>query len=288
MNGRERGTFAAKTSAWRKWLLGLREPQDMEELVEWLHDAKRRQLFDADALGMIEGALQVKNMHARDIMVPATDMISIRSDQLPEAFITDVIKSGHSRFPVIGDNRDDIEGILLAKDMLYYFAHRDEQSFNLRDVMRPVVFIPESMRLNVLLGEFRARRNHMAIVVDEYSGVAGLVTIEDVIEQIIGDIDDEHDIDEGNYIKSHKNGEVTVQARMPIEDFNEYFNTDYSDEEFDTIGGLVIQRLQRLPKTGEILTIDDWNFQVVRADSRQLHLLKIIRSAPGSASDQQP
>ncbi len=274
MSDRGRGS-GAKPSPWRKWLQGLSEPQDLEELREWLHGAERRHLFDAEVLGMIEGALQVENKQARDIMVPAAGMVSVRSDQLPSEFIDEVIESGHSRFPVLGDSRDQVVGILLAKDMLHHLAHPSDGHFDLRDVMHPVVFIPESMRLTTLLNEFRSRRHHMAVVVDEYSGVAGLVTIEDVIEEIVGEIDDEHDVDvdKDEYISADGNGQFTVQARTPIADFNRYFNTHYSDEEFDTIGGMVLHRWERLPKVGETMSMDNWCLTVIQADNRRLHTL---------------
>ena len=246
--------------------------------MEWLHDTERhRHLFTPGVLGMIEGALQINNMQARDIMVPVTDIVSVRADQKPSEFINEMIQSGHSRFPVLGDNRNQIVGVLLAKDMINYFTRSDNEHFDLRDVMRPVVFIPESMRLTTLLSEFRSRRNHMAIVVDEYSGVAGLVTIEDVIEEIVGEIDDEHDVDKGEYIIADKDGQFIVQARTPIADFNDYFHTNYSDEEFDTIGGMILRIWERLPKTGEDLTVDNWLWKVTRADNRRLYTLTLIK-----------
>jgi magnesium and cobalt transporter len=250
------------------------EPQDREDLVALLRDAERRNLFDAEVLAMIEGALQVGEMQVRDIMVPRAEMVVVQVDAPPEAFVSEVIESGHSRFPVIGDNRDEVEGILLAKDLLAYFAG-DEGKFDIDDVMRPVVYIPESKRLNVLLRDFRESRNHMAIVVDEYGGVAGLVTIEDVLEQIVGEIDDEHDTEEGGDIRKLSSGEYVVKARTHIEDFNEYFGTGYSDEEFDTIGGLVIKSFGHLPKRGETRDIDGMGFRVLRADKRRVHLLSV-------------
>lgn len=254
------------------------EPQDREELVRLLRDAERRNLIDVEALGMIEGALQVGEMQVRDIMIPRAQMVVVQEDVPPEEFVAEVIESGHSRFPVIGDSRDEVRGILLAKDLLAYFAKDGSETrdgFDLDDAMRPAVFIPESKRLNVLLKEFRQSRNHMAIVVDEYGGVAGLVTIEDVLEQIVGEIDDEHDTEVGQDIRRLGNGEFVVKARTPIEDFNEYFNTSFSDEEFDTIGGLVIKSLGHLPKRGESGEIGGMHFRVLRADKRRVHLLRV-------------
>jgi magnesium and cobalt transporter len=265
----------------RTWLSRLNkalsgEPQDREQLIDLLRDAERRNLVDAQALAMIEGVLQVGEMHVRDIMVPRAQMVVIQADGRPEDFIEAVVESGHSRFPVIGDNRDEVEGILLAKDLLAYFTRGKKAPFDMDDAMRPAVFIPESKRLNVLLREFRESRNHMAIVADEYGGVAGLVTIEDVLEQIVGEIDDEHDTEEGSYIRRLSNGEYTVKALTPIEDFNEYFDTDYSDEEFDTIGGLVIKGFGRLPKRGETTQVGGVQFRVLRADKRRVHLLRVL------------
>ena len=251
------------------------EPQDREQLVEVLRDAQKRDLFDSEVLAIIEGALQVGDLRVRDIMIPRSQMVVIEEDSSPEDFIAMVIKSGHSRFPVIGDSRDEVEGILLAKDLLAYFASRGKEDFDFADVTRPVVYIPESKRLNVLLNEFRASRNHMAIVADEYGGVSGLVTIEDVLEQIVGEIDDEHDIAEDGFIKRLNSGEFTVKALTPIEDFNEYFKTSFSDTEFDTVGGLVIKAFGHLPNRGESVDIDRVNFRILRADQRRVHLLRI-------------
>ncbi|MEM7406585.1 MAG: transporter associated domain-containing protein [Pseudomonadota bacterium] len=253
------------------------EPKTREQLVEMLRDAEDRNLFDADALSMIEGVLQVAEMRVRDIMVPRPQMVCIDADQAPEEFVATVISSAHSRFPVIGDNRDEVDGILLAKDLLAHFAEGGRRPFDLREAMRAAVFVPESKRLNVLLGEFRASRNHMAIVVDEYNGVAGLVTIEDVLEQIVGEIDDEHDAAEELYIRPRSNGDYLVKALTPIEDFNAYFEVEFSDEEFDTIGGLVVQSFGRLPTRGEITQFGSFEFEVLRADKRRVNLVLLRR-----------
>nr|MBS0020260.1 CBS domain-containing protein [Gammaproteobacteria bacterium] len=279
--------YVSSPSGRRSWLDRLSqalmgEPQDREQLITVLRDAEERQLVDADALSMIEGALQVVDMQVRDIMVPRGQMVVVQQDAPPEEFINTVIESGHSRFPIIGDSRDEVVGILLAKDLLDYFARGSGGTFNMRDAMRPAVFIPESKRLNILLREFRARRNHMAIVVDEYGGVAGLVTIEDVLEQIVGEIDDEHDIDEGLYIKPHGDSEYMIKALTPIEDFNEYFHTSFSDQEFDTIGGLVVKSFGYLPRRGESCGIDGLHFTVVRADKRRVHLFRLQTSLPAA------
>jgi magnesium and cobalt transporter len=265
-----------------RWLerlstLLLREPEDREQLVELLHAAYQKSLLDADALSMIEGVLQVSEIQVRDIMIPRSQMDVIDITDPPEKFIPYVIETAHSRFPVIEENKDDIIGILLAKDLLRYYAGED---FNVRDMLRPVVFIPEAKRLNVLLKEFRSNRNHIAIVVDEYGGVAGMVTIEDVLEQIVGDIEDEYDFDEteDNIIRDSQ-GRYRVKALTEIVDFNEALGTDFSDEEFSTIGGLVVSKFGHLPKRGEHISFDHLNFTVLRADSRRLHSLIIEKAA---------
>jgi len=258
----------------------MREPEDREQLMQLLHSAYDRDLLDADALAMIEGVMQVSEMQARDIMIPRSQMDVIDIMDSPDKFVPLVIETGHSRFPVIGENKDDVIGILLAKDLLRYYA--GEEEFNVRDMLRPAVFIPESKRLNVLLKDFRSNRNHMAIVVDEYGGVAGLVTIEDVLEQIVGEIEDEYDYDEpGDNILPEKGGGFRVKAITEIADFNDAFGTTFSDEDFDTVGGLVISRFGHLPKRGEQIAIDGLSFRVLRADSRRLHLLRVERVKEG-------
>ena len=252
----------------------MREPEDREQLIELLRSAHERNLLDSDALSMIEGVLQVSELQARDIMVPRSQMDVIDVNESPDKFIPFVIQTAHSRFPVTAGNKDDVIGILLAKDLLRYYA--GEEEFNVREMLRPAVFIPESKPLNVLLKEFRKNRNHIAIVVDEYGGVAGLVTIEDVLEQIVGDIEDEYDFDEvEDNIVQDKTGQYRVKAVTEITDFNEKFGTAFSDDEFDTIGGLVLKRFGRVPKRGEQVAMDGLTFKVVRADSRRLHLLEV-------------
>ena len=260
-----------RISAWLS-----REPEDREELAEVLRASYDRNLIDADALAMIEGVLQVSEMQARDIMVPRAQMDVIDIHESPDQFIPMVIQTGHSRFPVIGENKDNVIGILLAKDLLHFYA--GEEEFNVRDMLRPAVFIPESKPLNVLLKEFRKNRNHMAVVADEYGGVAGLVTIEDVIEQIVGDIEDEYDYDDvEDNIVPEKGGLHRVKALTEIADFNAHFGTRFGDQDFDTIGGLVMSRFGRVPKRGEQVTVDNLTFRVLRADSRRLHLLQVAK-----------
>ena len=255
-------------------------PQTREQLIELLQRSYERNLLDADALGMIEGVLQVAEMQARDIMIPRAQMDVIDIEESPDTFIPLVIATNHSRFPVIEHDKDHVIGILLAKDLLRYYA--GEEEFNVREMLRPAVFIPESKRLNVLLKDFRANRNHMAIVVDEYGGVAGLVTIEDVLEQIVGDIEDEYDFDETeDDIIPDKSGAWRVKAVTEIAKFNSTFGTHYDEEEQDTIGGLVLKQFGRMPKRGDQLTVDNLHFKVLRADSRRLHLLLVEKKSAG-------
>ncbi len=251
----------------------LREPEDREQLVELLHGAYENSLMDADSLAMIEGVLQVSEMQVRDIMIPRSQMDVIDITDPPETFIPHVIETAHSRFPVIEDNKNDVIGILLAKDLLRYYAGED---FEVRDMLRPAVFIPEAKRLNILLKEFRSNRNHIAIVVDEYGGVAGMVTIEDVLEQIVGDIEDEYDYDEDeDNIIQNADGQYRVKALTEIADFNEVVGTSLSDEEFSTIGGLVVNKFGHLPKRNDEITFSDLHIKVLRADSRRLHSIMV-------------
>lgn len=253
----------------------MREPEDREQLIELLHSAYERNLMDADALAMIEGVLQVGEMQVRDIMIPRSQMDVVDISEAPEDFLPKVIEAAHSRFPVIEGDKDHVIGILLAKELLRLQAGEEE---SIRSMLRPAIFIPEAKRLNVLLKEFRASRNHMAIVVDEYGGVAGLVTIEDVLEQIVGDIEDEYDFDEteDNIIRD-KAGRYRVKAMTEIADFNAVMDTHFSDEDFDTVGGLVTNRFGHLPKRGETIEFEGLKVQVLRADSRRVHTLVIER-----------
>lgn len=252
-----------------------REPDNREELLELLHAAYDKNLLDADALSMIEGVMQVAEMQVREIMIPRAQMDVVDINDPPDKLLPFVIETAHSRFPAVDGDRDHVVGILLAKDLLRLCL---EQEVDLRDMLRPAVFIPESKRLNVLLREFRASRNHIAIVVDEYGGVAGLVTIEDVLEQIVGDIADEYDYDEAedNIVRQGEDS-FRVKAQTEIGDFNLALGASFSDEAFDTVGGLVIHAFGRLPKRGEKIAIDGLEFQVLRADSRRLHTLLVRR-----------
>ena len=252
-------------------LLG--EPKDQDELIGLLRDAQDRNLLDHHSLAMMEGVMQVSEMRVRDIMIPRSQMVVVEREDSLDTILPLIIESAHSRFPVIGENRDEVVGILLAKDLLSYCFESDRGEFRIRDFMRPAVFVPESKRLDVLLRDFRTSRNHLAIVVDEYGGVAGMITIEDVLEQIVGEIEDEHDIEEDAFILPKGEGKFSVKALTPIEDFNDYFKVRFDDEEYDTIGGLMLHLFGRVPKRGEVVVFDRYRFEVVRADSRRIHLL---------------
>jgi len=265
----------------RGWLKRLQqqmsgEPQDRDALLVELREASERGLLDADALEMLEGVIAVGDLQVRDIMVPRSQMTVVARDAGIDELVPIVVESGHSRFPVLGEDRDQVIGILLAKDLLRHYAENATGDFDIREVIRPAVFVPESKRLNVLLKEFRKNRHHMAIVVDEYGGVAGLVTIEDVIEQIVGDIADEYDVEEDQPIRRDGERQYTVRALTRIAEFNEYFGTQYSDSEFDTIGGLVAHGFGRVPRRGDSLKLEDLEFRVLRADRRRIDLLKVL------------
>jgi magnesium and cobalt transporter len=249
------------------------EPKTREELLEILKDACRRQLLDRDALSMIEGVLKVSELRVRDIMLPRAQMDVVHQDATLEDVLPLVIETAHSRFPVIGEDRSQVVGILLAKDLLPY-VWRQNLALPVKKLMRKALFVPESKRLNVMLREFRERCQHMAIVIDEYGAAAGLVTIEDILEQIVGEIADEHDLEE-EYIFRRSNRVYTVKAITPIEEFNQYFHSDFKPEDFDTIGGLVVSALGHVPKRGERVQLDRFLFEVLRADNRRIHLLKV-------------
>ena len=267
-----------KNNIYKKGLIFLKNffkhtPSTKEALIEILRNAENKSLLDADALLMIEGALHVSETHVRDIMVPRVQMIIIDHKAKPEDILSSVVESGHSRFPVIGDTNDEIVGVLLAKDLLNYYAD-PKKVFDIKDMMRSTVFIPESKRVNVLLREFRMSRNHMAIVIDEYNGVAGLVTIEDVIEEIIGEIEDEHDHGDNEVnINIHDNNRYTVKALTPINEYNQFFDTKIQDDEYETVGGFVINAFGYLPKRGETTNFDRFAIKVLRADKRRVKLL---------------
>lgn len=253
------------------------EPSSRDELLEFLREAAGRLKLEQDALMIIEGALQISDQQVREVLVPRSQVTPIALDQPLEDYLPVILETGHSRYPVIGENLDEVKGILLAKDLLPLLRQGQENGvrFRLEEVIRPAMFVPESKRLNSLLKEFRDTHNHMAVVVDEYGGTAGIVTIEDILEQIVGDIEDEHDIDEEDDIRELGDGRYAIRALTPIEDFNERFRTKFSNEEFDTIGGLVMQRFGHLPGRGEHTDIGGWRFTVLNADNRRIRLLEV-------------
>jgi len=259
-------------------LLFSSEPRTKEDLQDVLKVAAENELIDRDAYTIIEGAMQVADLHARDIMIPRAQMEVVKEDATLEELLPQIIESAHSRYPVVGDNNDQVLGILLAKDLLSRLLAEEQDSFSVTELMRPCFVVPESKRLNVLLKEFRQNRNHMAIVIDEYGGVAGLVTIEDVLEEIVGEIEDETDTDEeDDFIRRITDTEFFIQALTPIEDFNDYFGTELSDEEFDTIGGLVIQAFGHMPARNETTSFEGFRFKVIHADQRKIQSLRVSK-----------
>ncbi|MFT5482091.1 MAG: magnesium and cobalt transporter [Halieaceae bacterium] len=253
--------------------------KNRKDLLSILAVANRNEVIDEDAMGIIEGALKVSDMQVRDIMIQRVHMQVVKADSTMEEFLPQIVESGHSRYPVIGENPDDILGILLVKDLLPDILKANHSSFDFAGILRPTTVVPESKRLNVLLQEFRENRNHMAIVIDEYGGVAGLVTIEDVLEEIVGEIEDETDAESDSFYRKVGEGEYLVNALTPIDEFNETFNAKFSDDEFDTIGGLVIHSFGYLPSNNESTSIDGFDFEVLKSDQRKIHTLSMRRSS---------
>ena len=264
----------------RHALHGDDEPRDVAELKTVLREAADRDIVGVDTLQMLDGVFDVAAMRVRDIMIPRAQMVVVEIDQQLDEILPNIIDSGHSRFPVIGDSRDEVVGVLLAKDLLRFSLPGRREAFDLKSLIREPVFTPESKQLNVLLTEFRANHNHMAIVVDEYGGVAGLVTIEDVLEEIVGEIDDEHDTEEDANIRKQEESVYTIKALTPIEEFNEELDANLPDDEFDTIGGLVMQQIGHMPNPGEQTRIDRFLIKVLSAESRRIHLLQVTEDTP--------
>ncbi|MGM0633362.1 MAG: HlyC/CorC family transporter, partial [Pseudomonadota bacterium] len=245
------------------------------------------QVLDADALSIMEGALQVSSMQVREIMIPRAQVVTVPARSNLSDIIDTVVRASHSRFPVIGDNPDTVLGILLAKDLLPFALGGDTSRFSIKDLTRPPIFVPESKRLNVLLREFRENRNHMAIVIDEYGSVCGVVTIEDVLEQIVGEIEDEYDVDDDSYIKKFDEQHFIVKALTPVDEFNEYFDSSFNEDDADTMGGLVLKELGHIPERDEVVTLGAYKFTILNADSRQIRLLKVTRSPDRLGSTKQ-
>ncbi|MFT6030274.1 MAG: magnesium and cobalt transporter [Oleiphilaceae bacterium] len=251
------------------------EPESLQDIMDILRDAEQRDVLDTDSLSIIEGAVQVTDMQVREVMIPRSQMITVKSNQAPEEYINEIIESAHSRFPVIGDSTDDVLGILLAKDLLPLALRGSLKKSDISELLRPATIVPESKRLNQLLKEFKQNRNHMAVVVDEYGGISGLITIEDILEQIVGEIEDEHDFEDEAMIKPLSKTEYNVKALTPIDEFNAYFDSALPESEFDTIGGLVLKKFERLPRRGEKVTLYGFKVTVLNADNRSIRLLKI-------------
>ncbi|WP_339675245.1 transporter associated domain-containing protein [uncultured Zhongshania sp.] len=252
------------------------EPKTREDLFELLAVAKQNEVIDDDAISIVEGAMHISDMQAREIMVPRPQMVVLKADQPLSELLPIIIDTGHSRYPVIGDTLDNVLGILLSKDLLpLLWKFENSADIDIRDILRPATLVPESKRLNVLLRDFREKRHHMAVVIDEYGGAAGLITIEDILEQIVGEIEDEYDEDDDLPIRKIADNDFVVQALTPIDDFNDYFNARLSDEEFDTIGGLLLKAFGHLPSRNEITRLEEFEFKVVNADNRQIHLLRM-------------
>ncbi|MFQ5635100.1 MAG: HlyC/CorC family transporter [Gammaproteobacteria bacterium] len=270
----------ASSGSWYVRLRGILkgEPATRDDLLELLRDNRWRDVLDADERAMLLGVLEVSETQVRDVMIPRSHMVVLEQAAPKEAVLKTITDSGHSRFPVIGEDRDEVVGILLAKDVLSYFIMTPDEPFDFKRFLRPATFIPESKRLNTLLKEFRVGRNHIAIVVDEYGGTSGLLTIEDVLEEIVGEIDDEHDPMEAEQIQQQDEWRYTVRALTRIDDFNDHFEVALSDEEYDTVGGLVIHELGRMPRRGESVLFGGFSFKVMQADRRRVHVLEVRRA----------
>jgi len=254
------------------------EPDSLRDVMDILRTAESQSIIDTDSLSIIEGAMQVTDMQVREVMIPRSQMVTVRFNQAPADYIDNIIDSAHSRFPVIGESTDDVKGVLLAKDLLPIALKGGLKKSTISDLIRPATIVPESKRLNQLLKEFKKNRNHMAIVVDEYGGISGLVTIEDILEQIVGEIEDEHDIDDEAMIKPLSKNEYNVKALTPIDEFNEYFSVELPDQEFDTIGGLVLKKFECLPRRGDVTHLHGFKATVLNADNRSIRLLKIEKT----------
>lgn len=255
-------------------------PIDRQYLIEQLEEAESKHLIDIGTVAMMEGALLVSELKVGDIMVARSQMIFVVENASPRDILPEIVESGHSRFPVLDEKHEKVLGILLAKDLLS-LAIDPQQQFNIKDIIRPAVFVPESKRLNILLREFRTSRNHLAIVIDEYGEIDGLVSIEDVIEQIVGEIDDEHDIEDEELIRKHQGNRFTVKAHTPIDEFNEFFGSNLDEKSYDTIGGIVTGAFSYVPRRGEKIEVNQYEFKILRADRRRIRLMRVIKISDG-------
>ncbi len=285
-DGHPSRALSGSLSIWYRRMMKLITPgpNDRQHIIDHLHEAESKHLIDVGTVAMMEGALLVSEMKVADIMVARSQMVFVDEDASPAEILPEVVESGHSRFPVLDDKHEKVLGILLAKDLLA-LAIDPGHRFNIKDIIRPAVFVPESKRLNILLREFRSSRNHLAIVLDEYGEIDGLVSIEDVIEQIVGEIDDEHDIEDEEFIRKHRGNRFTVKAHTPIEEFDEFFGSSFDDGSYDTIGGVVTNEFGHVPSRGEVIEFSDYEFKVLRADKRRIHVMRVIKVDDGSETD---
>ena len=285
-DGHPSRALSGSLSSWYRRMMKLITPgpNDRQHIIDHLHEAESKHLIDMGTVAMMEGALLVSEMRVADIMVARSQMVFVDEDASPAEILPEVVESGHSRFPVLDDKHEKVLGILLAKDLLALAIDPDHR-FNIKDIIRPAVFVPESKRLNILLREFRSSRNHLAIVLDEYGEIDGLVSIEDVIEQIVGEIDDEHDIEDEEFIRKHRGNRFTVKAHTPLEEFDEFFGSSFDDGSYDTIGGVVTIEFGHVPSRGEVIEFSDYEFKVLRADKRRIHAMRVIKVDDGSETD---
>ena len=285
-DGHSSRALSSSLSSWHRRMMKLITPgpNNRQHIIDHLQEAESKHLIDMGTVAMMEGALLVSEMKVADIMVARSQMVFVDEDASPAEILPEVVESGHSRFPVLDDKHEKVLGILLAKDLLALAIDSDHR-INIKDIIRPAVFVPESKRLNILLREFRSSRNHLAIVLDEYGEIDGLVSIEDVIEQIVGEIDDEHDIEDEELIRKHRGNRFTVKAHTPIEEFDEFFGSSFDDGTYDTIGGVVTNEFGHVPSRGEIIEFSDYEFKILRADKRRIHVMRVIKVDDGSETD---
>lgn len=285
-DGHSSRALAGSLSIWYRRMMKLITPgpNDRQHITDHLHEAESKHIIDMGTVAMMEGALLVSEMKVADIMVARSQMVFVEENASPAEILPEVVGSGHSRFPVLDDKHEKVLGILLAKDLLALAIDPDHR-FNIQDIIRPAVFVPDSKRLNILLREFRSSRNHLAIVLDEYGEIDGIVSIEDVIEQIVGEIDDEHDIEDEEFIRKHRGNRFTVKAHTPIEEFDEFFGSSFDDGSYDTIGGVITNKFAHVPSRGEVIEFSSYEFKILRADKRRIHVIRVIKMDDGTGTD---